>query len=273
MLVSSVRAMFGNLTATALPMLCPSSCCGLTWVVAGCLPLGELYRRLSACQAGTLKAVMPGLVHVDCYVSDAEYVVIPAVVKGLPRTGAGEGRAGGSGVGGGSARGGSSAGGSGARAVAVPPAPRMQVLLESAGFCSNLNAIKSDEALQGWLALESISSDSWPDFLAAVLQGMRVAPTTLLMGQPRARSSLLSVDLLFGCNNALWLLQLHDECFPVHYPDVSRAVVNAQLQAVADNLPPGAAVHMVVFGWRGADSELTRWFTKKGGQVHALLRA
>ena len=121
--------------------------------------------------------------------------------------------------------------------------------------------------LQGWLARKSINMRSWADFVAAVFGGMMAAPSTLLIGQPRARNSY-SPDLLFGCNSALWLLQLKALKDSLGYGVVAEAVVNAQLEAVARKLPRGATVHMVVLGLHGAGPELAGWFTVEGCQVH-----
>jgi hypothetical protein len=104
-------------------------------------------------------------------------------------------------------------------------------------------------------------------FIAAVISGMMAAPSTLLIGQPRARNSY-SPDLLFGCDSALWLLQLKALKDSLGYGVVAEAVVNAQLEAVAGELPRGATVHMVVLGLHGAGPELTGWFTVEGCQVH-----
>jgi hypothetical protein len=238
---------------------------------------------MSACQNRTLKALLRGLLidSKDNYinVSGAEYVVIPSVVKvdgssavgGSDAGGGGAGASAGVGSSGGARGGGSSTVGYGARAggeaktFVADAAFRTQVLLESVGICSDI--IKGDHTLQLWLALESIKKTQWADLIAAVFSGMKAAPTTLLIGQPSARNSH-SPDLLFGCNNALWLLQLKALEHSLGYNEVAQAVVNAQLEAVADKLPHDASVHMVVLGLHGAGPELAGWFTAEGCEVH-----
>ena len=238
---------------------------------------------MSACQNRTLKALLRGLLidsKDNCIrVSGAEYVVIPSVVKvdgssavgGSDAGGGGAGASAGVGSSGGARGGGSSTVGYGARAggeaktFVADAAFRTQVLLESVGICSDI--IKGDHTLQLWLALESIKKTQWADLIAAVFSGMKAAPTTLLIGQPSARNSH-SPDLLFGCNNALWLLQLKALEHSLGYNEVAQAVVNAQLEAVADKLPHDASVHMVVLGLHGAGPELAGWFTAEGCEVH-----
>ncbi len=150
-------------------------------------------------------------------------------------------------------------------ADAIAATAKQQVLLKLIGIGSD--AIKRNRALQGWLERGCIKSTEWATFIAAVISGMMAAPSTLLIGQPHTRNSY-SPDLLFGCDSALWLLQLKALKDSFGYGVVAEAVVNAQLEAVARKLPRGATVHMVVLGLHGAGPELARWFTVEGCQVH-----
>jgi hypothetical protein len=223
--------------------------------------------------------LLPGLTTEACTVKSAEYVVIPNVVAGSlsvgvsgggcrrsgdrSRTGASGGGGGcGAGDGGGSSAG--SGGGGGSSAVAgsgTSSSVRQRWGHKLVRFDGD--AIKGKDPLRHWLANDWIPSAQWPDFLVEVLRGMRSAPKTLLIGQPSTRNSN-SPDLLFGVRNSLWLLQMKALQNRITFAVVAEAVVNAQLQAVAGKLPPGAMVNMVVLGLHGAGPEMTEWTTRRG---------